>query len=235
MTNLDLDTSYPLGRRLWHDPQNREHRAYTATPQRPDKWSLWYHDVLFNQQDQNCTTEAFIGLCMTTPMRFAFKKPWWEKFDTEEERIAYYKFCQKYDPAAWGTPHDGSASDSPYKGARELGYIKGWKWLFGYEEAKQWIMYDGPFTAGTIWLESMFTPVWEKHSNLLPGCYINVDTSSPVAGGHEWLVIGYSPGRDAFRMVQSWGNWGDKGRAWIRGDKFRWLLENDGDCVTVLP
>lgn len=228
------DNPHPLGRHLNHDPRNRDHRAFAVTPQRPDKWSLWYTTDVYDQASDNCTTEAAIGLCRTSPARFRFTANSWKQFDTEPERVAAYQSWQRYDPASWG-PHAGSASDSPYKGLRDAGHISGWKWLFGYDEVKQWVMYDGACTVGTVWLQSMFTTTWVTPPGLRPGCYFVVLQGSPVVGGHEWRVLGYSPGRQAFRMVNSWGTgWGDGGRAWILAADLAWLLEQQGDAVTIV-
>ena len=230
------DNPYPLGRHLAHDPRNRDHRAYTATPQRPPKWSLWWTADVYDQgRESSCTTEAAIGLCRTSPVRFDFTPASWATLDTEAERVAFYRWCQKYDPASWGQ-HDGSASDSPYKGLRELGHITGWKWLFGIDQVRQWVMWDGPCTVGTVWLQSMFEPRWFTPTGLTEGCVVVVDRTSPVAGGHEFRIVGYSPNRRAFRIVNSWGQgWGDRGRAWILDTDLAWLLDQDGDAVTVTP
>ncbi len=50
------------------------------------------------------------------------------------------------------------------------------------------------------------------------------------AGGHAWLIIGFSEKRQSFRMLNSWGEkWGsEKGRAWIRMRHMHQLLSEPG-------
>ena len=54
-------------------------------------------------------------------------------------------------------------------------------------------------------------------------------------GGHDWLIIGASKTRNAYRMQNSWGTgWGENGRAWIKREDYKQLLEGmGGDCCSA--
>jgi hypothetical protein len=217
-------TPYPLGRNLWHDPANKLWRALPKGIELlPDRDRLWFCNDVFDQIDNNCTTEAAIGLCRTSPQRTHF--PDWPKYDLEQERVDFYYWSQQFDPWA-GSPHEGSSTDAPFKGLRARNAIMGWKWLFGIEEVKQWIMYHGACSVGTNWHFSMWEPV---------NGYLIVDQNSSVVGGHAWRIVGYSMARKAFRMVNSWGRgWGEQGRAWVREADLAWLLNQQGEAVTAV-
>jgi hypothetical protein len=83
---------------------------------------------------------------------------------------------------------------------------------------------NGPIAVGTVWLDSMMTPA--KDGTL------TVNKRSKVDGGHEFVIDGYDPTRDAVRMTNSWGTgWGINGQAWIKTDDFAYLLSQQGDVV----
>lgn len=223
----ETDLPHPLGRNLFHNPDNRLHRALAVVPKTlVPRTKHWYSPDTYDQQGSSCTAQSAIGLCRSTPNYTPFR-PHWPLFDTEAERHALYIAAQFVDPWPGGEPqYEGSSSDAPLIVLRERGHISGWKWLFGFDEVKQWIMYYGPCGVGTIWYQSMF--------NVDANGYIIVDRGA-VAGGHAWRIVGYSVTRDAFRLVNSWGRgWGDNGRAWIKAADLRHLLEAQGEAVVVV-
>lgn len=214
---------YPLGRHVHHDPLNAFHRALVSPPERalsPNK--AWFSQVVWDQVESNCTIEAVTGMLHTAPYYHKFTDKM--KFDEEAERVAAYRRFQKYDPPEWGTPHEGSATDSPYKGLREEGVITGWKWLFGEAELREYVTWFGPATVGTVWLNDMFDP--------LPTGFLPV--SGAVAGGHEYRIVQYNRYLQAYRIINSWGKaWGQNGRAWIHASDMKSLLDQDGDAATI--
>lgn len=215
---------YPLGRFVWHDPQNKLHRALPlgATPL-PDVSRFWTSPDVYDQQSDNCTIESAVGLCRSGAYN-KFFKPSWTKFDTEDERIAAYERSKEYDP--WpGSDYAGSSTDAPFKLLRAEGAITAWKWLFGPLEVKEWVMRHGPVGIGTNWYDSMFSPVRG---------FLMITPSSQVVGGHAYRVVGYNAKRREFRMVNSWGrNWGQYGRAWLTEDTLARLLAEQGEAVTL--
>jgi hypothetical protein len=84
----------------------------------------------------------------------------------------------------------------------------------------------GPIMVGTAWLQSMFDV--DRRG------VIDVDRSSPIVGGHEWVIDGYDLDEGVAHMVNSWGtSWGRDGTAKIRLGDLRWLLSSrmQGDVV----
>lgn len=223
------DTPHPLGRSIvHHDVRNRQFRALTATPSGAPRSRPWSRRTPpFDQIDSNCTTEAAVGLLRTQPhtRRFGFYD--WPGFDEEAERVAFYRESQQHDPWAGPPPaYDGTSTDAPFRLMRERGVIEGWRWLFGVEELREHLWFHGAAVVGTLWLRSMFQ-VDRKG-------YIQVDTASPVDGGHAYEVVYCNPRSKDFTIVNSWGeNWGRGGRAKLRFDEMGWLLEQNGEAVTV--
>ena len=224
---VDPEARYPLGRRgVWHDPRNRLHRALDQVALEPRN-RTWNTSHVFLQDRSYCAAETAVGVSVTSPFAKPFKQ-WWPNYDTEEKRFQLYRRAQTIDPFPGEDPEsEGTSTDAPFKILRNEGAISAWKWLFGVEECREWAMHYGPFGVGTNWLESM----WEVGKD----GYLNVDAATPIAGGHAWRIIGYSHSRKAFRMVNSWGKtWGDRGRAWVHYDSLDYLLQSQGEAVTVI-
>lgn len=220
---INPDNPYPLGRHLHHDLENANHRALVVPPPRSlIPYKSWMTFSTFDQgQFPRCTTESAVGTLLTTPYVRNFTER--QMFDAPEERQAAYERWQSYDPSEWGV-HDGSASDSPFKGMRAEGIITGWRWLFGEGEVREFVTWYGPVSVGTIWTDRMFYPDEDGYIHL----------GGMEAGAHEYRILQYSRIRDAYRMMNSWGkSWGQKGRAWIKSADLKSLLDQDGDAVTI--
>lgn len=220
---INPDNPHGLGRHVHHDLRNANFRALVQPPARsPIPYRTWSRTVMFDQGNSpSCTMHAAVGLARTTPYAATFTdRP---KLDTEDELRAAYEESKDYDP--WiGRDYDGTSSDAPYRWMRDKGYIKEWRWLFGEPEVREWVTWYGPCTVGTIWTDAMFHP--DEHHYIVMG--------GGIAGGHEYELCYYSPKRDAYRLVNSWGySWGDSGRAWLRSSDLARLLEQDGDAVTI--
>ncbi len=221
----DPDAPYPLGRSIvWHDPQNRLHRA-NPLMSLPDRSRTHVTVDVYDQQGSSCTMQSAIGVLRTTPNTRAFKQ-FRDRYDTEAERHAGYLRAQAYDPWPGGEPsYEGSSTDAPFKLLREEGIISGWKWLFGFHEVKQWVMHHGPVSVGTNWYEGMFYP--DSKGVIKP--------TGQVAGGHAWRIVGFNLKSHQFRLVNSWSRqWGQYGRAWIHEDDLGRLLSEQGEAVTVV-
>lgn len=223
----DPDAPHPLGRSIvWHDPANRLHRALPlGFASLPDRSRTYYSPSVFDQQGSSCTMQSAIGVLRSFPHYTPFKQHW-PKYDTEEERHAGYLRAQAYDPWPGGEPdYEGSSTDAPFRLLRDEGIVSGWKWLFGFHEVKQWVMFHGPVSVGTNWYEQMFYP--DAKGFIKPG--------GQVSGGHAWRIVGFSTTRHAFRLVNSWSKgWGQYGRAWIHEDDLGRLLSEDGEAVTIV-
>lgn len=59
----------------------------------------------------------------------------------------------------------------------------------------------------------------------LKGAQVYAPTGPVTANHHAMALIGYDEDRQAFRLINSWGNsWGDEGYAWIAYDAFKRLV-----------
>ena len=216
---------FPLGRAgVNPDPRNRQHRALEPPPRRTRAYKRWLRlrKDIYDQIGPSCTIQGATGVLRTgNANRRNFTD--FGGFDTEQERYEAYLRFQKFDPPEWG-PHDGSASDSAWKGLREEGVISSWKWIFGEDELREWIRFYGAAEVGINWTEDMFYP--DDHGYVRP--------TGALAGGHEISVVGYDSVDDSYELPNSWGlGWGKWGRCRIKRVDMAALLADGGDASTV--
>jgi hypothetical protein len=136
-----------------------------------------------------------------------------------------YREAQKLDE--WpGENYDGTSVRGGVKALQKAGRILSYVWAFDAAAARDWIVAGkGTVVFGTDWLDGMFDP--DPHG------FLNL--TGAVAGGHCYLVCGYSVDRNAFRMLNSWGlSWGEKGRAWLRFDDADRLIKAEGEACTAV-
>lgn len=217
---------YPLGRAgVHHDPRNKLHRALVKRPApATSEFPRRQRGPAFDQDDQpQCVAEMTVGLLVTTPHR-AQAKADIPAFDTFAERHQFYLDLQHHDP--WPGPppaYPGSSTDAGVRLLRERGVIGGWSWLFGEDETWEWSRRFGAWGAGTVWLGDMFRPRADGF----------LDVAGYDAGGHAYEVLYGDPRRQAYRIVNSWGPWGENGRAWVSRTDMRGLLAADGEAVVL--
>lgn len=215
----------PLGRLgAHHDPRNRAFRALVTPPPRSGReFPQWWSSVVYDQgNESSCTAQAAVGLLNTSPHMIAARadRP---SYDEPAERHELYRAAQTVDP--WpGENYEGSSTDAPFRILRDRGVISSWRWLFGEAEVREWVRWFGPCAVGTEWLWQMFAP----------GADGFLDVSGDMAGGHAYRIAYYSPRRDAYRVVNSWGRgWGQNGRGWIAATDLRGLLARNGEAVVI--
>lgn len=133
-----------------------------------------------------------------------------------------YARCKALD----GYPdEDGTDARSLLKVYQALGKVESYHWYDGDMEAlRLWLLTKGPVFFGAFWTEAMLQP---NLSSLL-------DVSGAFEYGHEVLLIGYDRVTKLFELVNSWGDWGSDGRAWIRDADLERLLANNGDAVGAI-
>lgn len=173
-------------------------------------WTSRKAFVLDQGQTPHCVGFSWAG--------FLEAAPWMHQLSAGDAD-RFYHLAQENDE--WdGTNYEGSSVRGGAKALTILGLITG-EYVWAQKEADVWdfVRGRGPVTAGTTWLTGMFDPDARGYLNLTGG----------EEGGHAWLILGASAKRQAYRMVNSWGEgWGDKGRAWVRREDFRVLLEELG-------
>lgn len=136
-----------------------------------------------------------------------------------------YHEAQKVDE--WpGEDYAGTSVRAGVKYLKSVGHISTYLWAYNVETIQSWILSgQGTVVVGTMWYNGMFTP--DENGYIHP--------TGPEAGGHAYLLAGYSRDRDAFRVVNSWGRaWGESGRAWISSADMATLIAQDGEAAAAV-
>lgn len=134
-----------------------------------------------------------------------------------------YHACKAID----GSPNvEGTFDRALMKVLLAQGRIERYLWAQKPAELLDWVLTTGPVMVGTNWYEGAFDPDAKGFVSL----------TGKVAGGHEYLVRGYSNPRKAYRCRNSWGpNWGLKGEFWISAENLNRLIftENGDACAAT--
>lgn len=207
-------SKHGLGRLPAPDPRDKLYGASLYLPRgfhfrRLSLWRHWRTGLLLDQGATSaCVGFAWEGWERCSPLR-----------NTNGPPARYiYQEAQKIDE--WpGENYEGTSVRAGAKVLRASGHFKEYIWPQNANEIKQWILTKGPVVVGTNWYYSMFDPV---KGYIYP--------EGQTAGGHAWLVIGYSRIRNSFRGMCAWGDWADKGKFWIRFDDMEQLMLEDGEA-----
>jgi hypothetical protein len=130
----------------------------------------------------------------------------------------------------------GTSVDAGARAAKALGYLSEFRWAWDFETAEEYVLTLGPLVIGVNWYESMFNARWETVANGEKRWCIVIDESEGgVAGGHCVVVNGRNRELKTWRIKNSWGrSWGVNGRASIKDNDFRRLIEEQGEiCLPV--
>lgn len=213
----------PLGRHVDHDPRSLDFPHPADAPvQHP---VMWAHSgpVLDQGQLGSCTGNAITQALATGPL---FHKGY---VPSEKIAVQIYELATHLDsiPGTYPPNDTGSSGLGVAKAAKKLGYIASYQHAFGITHARA-VIAQSPFIAGTDWYDGMFTPDPDGHVHL----------TGQIAGGHEYLVLGYDPVADLWTMLNSWGTWGigikgvaTTGLFHLAGPDFAQLLAAQGDIV----
>jgi hypothetical protein len=205
-----------------HAPDSRDHLMRVKLAAEPPPaplppYKFWRPGDILDQGDvPACVAYAWTGFELCTPTR--------SKLASVDTPLSFYAAAQAIDEWA-GTPHDGTSVRAGAKVMASEGRIAEYVFETDITVVKQWILTKGPVVFGTNWYDEMF------HTS--PLGYIHI--GGAVAGGHAYLVDGFSDRHQAFRCRNSWGpDWGVRGTFWISlGDATRLLMEDGEACATV--
>ena len=180
-------------------------------------WQSFRAYVLDQGQTPHCVGFAWAGFLEAAPFMHQL---------TNEDGHRFYDIAQTMDE--WpGEDYDGTSTRGGAKALQSLGLITGeYVWAQTEEDVWRFVLGRGPVVTGTVWLTGMFDPDKNGYLNLTGG----------EEGGHDWLIIGASEKRRAYRMQNSWGtSWGENGRAWVRREDYKALLETlGGDAASAI-
>lgn len=209
-----------LGRRIEHDPRSREYPARRAAG-KPQS-VLWPHlaPVLDQGDTSSCTGHA-LAQCLNTA---SFRRSR-TRYLNHDNAMRLYALATQADGIPDNTyppTDDGSTGLGVAKAGVKLGYLSRYDHAFGFDHFLEAIQLQ-PVIVGTTWTDDMFEP--DARGYIYP--------TGDIAGGHEYLILGAQMRWGYVTILNSWASWwGLKGRARIRFDDFRRLLDEDGD-VTV--
>jgi len=143
--------------------------------------------------------------------------------DGPQPQIIYHA-AQQVDE--WpGEDYAGTSVRAGAKVLQSLGHVASYVWAFTAEDVATWLLSGhGTCVAGTAWTSGMMRP--NDKGFIAP-------TGNSV-GGHAYLIVGYNRVSGVFRILNSWGSWGQNGRAWILGEHLDVLIRDDGEAATAI-
>lgn len=134
----------------------------------------------------------------------------------------------------WAQLHDGFEGQEPemrgtslragMQALQEAGAVGSYVWASDMETVKAWVLQRGPVVMGTMWKAGMM----QADANN------TIHATGEVQGGHAYCVVGHSLKRGCYRLLNSWGNWAQNGRAWISETDLAGLFVGGGEAVTAL-
>lgn len=225
-----MPAPHPLGRRVEHDPRSLDF-AHPVLPKTAIKTVDWTRRVpVFDQGSLgSCTGNAAAGLVGTDSLDRTGLTSVTINGDVlpvdEDFAVKVYSLATQLDQFDGAYPPDdtGSSGLAAAKALRKLGLATSYRHAFSLDALKS-ALQSGPVMVGTVWMQSMF--------EVDPDGFVIVDRKSQVAGGHEYVISAFNADQLAFRIDNSWGDWGLRGKAWITQANLAWLLSQQGD-VTI--
>ena len=218
-----VDTPYPLGRHVEHDPRSLNFAFPVSAPTAPLRTILHRsYGLPLNQGNLgSCTGNAMAGAKNSLPLHKTG-----ERILKEPDAVDLYSLATSLDAFSGAYPptDTGSSGLAVAKAAKQKGLIKSYWHAFSIEQALAALQIRAVIT-GLPWYERMFDPT--------PDGFVRI--GGEIAGGHEFLVRGFVKARRNYVLcMNSWGpEWGTFGGAfkmfvedWIK------LMYQDGD-VTV--
>lgn len=150
-------------------------------------------------------------------------------------RGVYYE-AQQIDRSMGWHFSSGATVLSGAKAIQRRGHMVEYRWGFSIEDLRAAVTLEGPVVIGIDWYDSMYRP---PASGLMR-------VNGSIVGGHCLIVVGYHPGMRiagedwskryrVFKVLNSWGSdWGKSGKAYMRYEDMRDLLQAGGEqCVPM--
>lgn len=123
-----------------------------------------------------------------------------------------------------GEAYEGTSVRAGAKYLRATGRIASYFWAASLQEILEFVKTRGPVVIGSNWHSGMMTP--------LPNGLVTV--SGPILGGHAYLLYGVSEGAKLYRLLNSWGDWGQGGGFWLTFADFERLFKENGEAVAAV-
>lgn len=210
-----------LGRIYSPDDRDKGHLIPRRAVQQLPVRKTWRTTLVLDQGNTpECVGNAGFGYLVAGPVS---NKPTFN---------AHYLYLQAQENDEWpGNDYEGSSTRGLFKALQDMGYVNGYQWAFDVEPVIAHVLTVGPVCVGTDWYAGMSEPDAKGFLN----------TTGPVQGGHEWLLVGGDREKHAtdgtvgtFRMVNSWGRgWNQNGRGWVSFATLDRLIKQQGEACTA--
>lgn len=226
MTVNRLDTPPPqtdsyepgLGRLFAPDPRDRSFAM--APPAREAarvEQRFWItHGPAYNQGASSmCVAYSGVRWLTTSPIK---NKPL--------NFAELYTDCQRNDEWSGEEPaYFGTSVRALFRVLQRRGFVSEYRWAWDAETVVNHVLTIGPVVVGTDWLSGMDSVDAEGF----------IKAEGRNRGGHAYTIIGASRPRQAVRIINSWGAWGDKGsgRAWLSFSDLDRLIARQGEACTA--
>lgn len=141
-----------------------------------------------------------------------------------------YNIAQRYDEFP-GIGYAGSTVRGLCDGLLAMGLIERFEWAWDADTYIDHCLEGRPGILGTDWYSGMDDT--DKDGFIWPtGTYL---------GGHAYFTPGANRSRrnpdgskgGAVRMAQTWGEWGQNGRAWLTAEAVQFLIESAGEAAII--
>lgn len=213
-----------------YDDKSLNFPIRTLVGDKPLRSYTWRHVQLDQGNEGACTGFSATMEAAARPAPY-FGDPVWvnqaQRQQLNQTAMDTYHRARQLDE--WpGEDYEGSSVLGATKAGMENKWWKEYRWALGpgAEAAAQDVIlaigWHGPVMMGSYWWNDMFEADAQGYLHPTGG----------IAGGHAWLLTGYSIKRDAVWTPNSWGG---EGQGWIKRADLVALLENDGEaCVPVV-
>lgn len=213
-----------LGRIPFYDERSRNYAIREAVGDRKPRSYTWRCSKVLDQKNYGaCVGFAWAHELIARPSEITH-------IDHEAAMNLYF-LAQMRDPWPGGEYPDsspivgGTSVLAGAKAAQAMGYIDGYKWGFGLEDAILGIGYEGPAVIGVHWREGMQNP--DSNGFIHP--------TGSYRGGHALLAYGENVRTRTVYLHNSWSeDWGDNGTCKVSFDDFEKMLMDQGEiCFPV--
>ena len=229
---VDPHREHGLGRHVVHDSRSLLY-AFTPTQPLPTHPVEWAMDApALNQMNYNgCVGNGFAQFLNTSyaaPLRQRLHKEWF----TEGDALNIYGLATHLDglhdssTGFFPPDDDGSSGLGGVKACQQLGYVRNYQHTFSFQMLLH-ALATQPVVVGTAWTNDM------ENADPVTGLVIvgSLDDSN-IAGGHEYLALGFNPVTKLLKFRNSWGSsWGQNGSFYVTFSDYQRLIAAQGDVV----
>lgn len=218
-----------LGRIAAPDPRDRRHPLTAGLPRRVARrnktWS--FRGAPLDQGATGaCVGHGWKGWMLASPITQTTRTQEPTALSLYRQAVLVDEWPENDGEATLPTDQlqSGTSVRAGAKAVQAGGFLAEYGWAWDVDTAANWICSQGPLVIGVEWFSGMFDVGGDG--------FIRI--SGDVVGGHCLCILGWSETRGAARLLNSWGSWGENGRAWISGEDLARLLHEGGECCSAL-